>query len=55
MGKKCRTTVNEFAELGYGLNEMRVDEFSDPEGRFLSILCLEFDLKYAIPKTVRVL
>jgi hypothetical protein len=49
MWKESCTAVDEFAELRYSLNEVRVDEFSDPFGRFLTVLCLEFDFEHTIP------
>jgi hypothetical protein len=49
MWKESRTAVDEFAELGHSLNEVRVDELSDPFGRFLTVLCLEFDFEHTIP------
>lgn len=55
MRKECRTTVDEFTELGHGFDKMRVDELSDPLRRLLTVLRLEFDLKYAIPIDARLL
>ncbi len=51
MWKESRTTVDEFAELGHCLNEVGVDELSDPLRRFLTVLCLELDFQYTIPMT----
>lgn len=38
--KESRTTMDKFAKLGHGLNEMGVDELSDPLRRLLAVLCL---------------
>ena len=43
------TTMDEFAELGHSLNEMGVDEVSDPLWRLLAVLRLQLDFKYTIP------
>ncbi len=40
MRKESRTAMDKFAELGHSLNEMGVDEVSDPLWRLLAILCL---------------
>ena len=47
--------MDEFTELGHGFDKMRVDELSDPLRRLLTVLRLEFDLKYAIPIDARLL
>jgi hypothetical protein len=47
--KKGCTTMDKFAELGHSLNEMGVDELSDPLWRLLAVLCLQLDFKYTIP------
>lgn len=47
--EESRTAVDEFAELGYSLNEMGVNEVGDPLRRLLTVLCLELDFKYTIP------
>ena len=38
--KESRTTMNKFTKLGYSLNEMRIDEVSNPLWRLLAVLCL---------------
>jgi hypothetical protein len=49
MWKESSTAVDKFAKLGNGLDEVGVDEFSDPLGGLLTVLCLELDFEYTIP------
>jgi hypothetical protein len=51
-GEQRRAAVDEFAKLGHGLDEMRVDKLKDPLRRLLPKLRLQFDLQYAVPGTL---
>ena len=45
--------MDEFAELGHSLNEMRVDVLKDPLRRLLAKLRLQLDFKNTIPGSRR--
>ena len=47
--EESRAAVDEFAELGHSLNEMRVDELKHPLRRLLAKLRLQLDFKNTIP------